>query len=147
MWTGSRRSGFTLPEVLVALAVFSILVAVLFPRVGGALRAREAADAPKRVAALIRTASSLAASQEVYIRVVHDPTGERIYLARSPSPSGPFEYLGPEYQVRLAPGIGVNPSGFTLLFDPRGILQSSSYPVSLSVGGTTLSVSRWGEAR
>jgi prepilin-type N-terminal cleavage/methylation domain-containing protein len=147
MWTGSRRSGFTLPEVLVALAVFSILVAVLLPRVGGALRSREAADAPKRVAALIRTASSLAASQEVYVRVVHDPAGGRIYLTRSLSPSGPFEYLGPEYHVRLSPGIGVSPSGFTLLFDPRGILQSPSYPVSLSVGGRTLSVSRWGEVR
>jgi prepilin-type N-terminal cleavage/methylation domain-containing protein len=147
MWTGSRRSGFTLPEVLVALAVLSVLAAVLLPRVGGALRAREAADAPKRVAALIRTASSLAASQEVYVRVVHDSTGRRIYLARSPNPSGPFEYLGPEYQVRLSPGIGVSPPGFTLLFDPRGILQSSSYPVTLSVGGRTLSVSRWGEVR
>jgi prepilin-type N-terminal cleavage/methylation domain-containing protein len=147
MWTGSHRSGFTLIEVLVALAIFSILAAIFLPRVGNALQNREKADAPKRVAALIRTASSLAASQEVYVRVVHDPGGNRIYLARSANASGTFEELGPEYQVRLPRSIGVNPAGFTLLFDPRGILQGSSYPASVRVGGTTLSVSRWGEVR
>ncbi len=147
MWTGSHRSGLTLIEVLVALAIFFVLVGILFPRMGNAIRDRERADAPKRVAALIRTASSLAASQEVYVRVVHDPGVNRVYLARSASASGTFEELGPEYQVRLPPSVGVSPAGFTLLFDPRGILQSSSYPASVTVGGTTLSVSRWGEVR
>ena len=147
MWTGSRRSGFTTAEVLVALGILFLLLVVFFPRMGSVFSNREAADAPKRVAALIRTASSLAASQEVYVQVVHDPSGRRIYLTRSPSASGPFDYLGPEYQVRLPSRVNVSPSGFTLLFDPRGILQSSSYPVTLTVGGKTLSISRWGEVR
>lgn len=147
MWMGSRRNGFTIVEVLVALGILFLLLVALFPRMGAVFSAREVADTPKRVAALIRTASSLAASQEVYVRVVHDPSGKRIYLARSPSASGPFEDLGPEYQVRLPPRVNVGPSGFTLLFDPRGILQSASYPVALTIGSATLSISRWGEVR
>ncbi len=147
MWTASRRSGFTITEVLVALSILFLLLVAFFPRMGVVFSNREAADTPKRVAALIRTASSLAASQEVYVQVVHDPSGRRIYLTRSLSASGPFEYLGPEYQVRLPSRVDVSPSGFTLLFDPRGILQSSSYPVTLTVGGKTLSISRWGEVR
>jgi len=147
MWTGSRHSGFTITEALVALGIFFLLLAVFFPRMGVVFSSREVADTPKRVAALIRTASSLAASQEVYVQVVHDPSGGRIYLTRSPSASGPFEYLGPEYQVRLPPRVNVSPSGFTLLFDSRGILQSPSYPVTLTIGGKTLSISRWGEVR
>jgi len=147
MWTGSHRSGLTLIEVLVALAIFFVLVAIFLPRTSEALQNQERADAPKRVAALIRTASSLAASQEVYVQVVHDPSRNRIYLARSARASGTFEELGPEYQVRLPPSVRVSPAGFTLLFDPRGILQSSSYPASITVGETTLSVSRWGEVR
>jgi type II secretory pathway pseudopilin PulG len=147
MWTVSRRSGFTITEVLVALGILFLLLVTFFPRMGAVFSNREAADTPKRMAALIRTASSLAASQEVYVQVVHDPSGRRVYLTRSSSASGPFEYLGPEYQVRLPPRVDVNPSGFTLLFDPRGILQSSSYPVTLTIGGKTLSISRWGEVR
>ncbi len=147
MWTASRRSGFTITEALVALSILFLLLVVFFPRMGVVFSNREAADTPKRVAALIRTASSLAASQEVYVQVVHDPSGRRIYLTRSPSASGPFGYLGPEYQVRLPPRVDVNPSGFTLLFDPGGILQSSSYPVTLTIGGKTLTISRWGEVR
>jgi prepilin-type N-terminal cleavage/methylation domain-containing protein len=147
MWTGYRRSGFTLVEVLVALAVLSVLVGIFLPRIGNALQSRERADAPKRVAALIRTASSLAASQEVYIQVIHDPRENRVYLARSASASGPFEELGSEYQVRLPPSVGVSPPGFALLFNPRGILQGPSYPASVTVGGRALSVSRWGEVQ
>jgi prepilin-type N-terminal cleavage/methylation domain-containing protein len=147
MWTGSRRSGFTVVEVLVALGIFAILAAIFLVRTGNVLRNREETDAPKRVAALIRTASSLAASQEVYVRVVHDPGVNRVHLARSATASGTFEELGPEYQVRLSPWVRVSPAGFTLLFDPRGILQSPSYPASVTLGGTTLSVSRWGEVR
>jgi prepilin-type N-terminal cleavage/methylation domain-containing protein len=147
MWTGSHRSGLTLIEVLVALAIFSILAGIFLPRAGNALQNRERADAPKRVAALIRAASSLAASQEAYVRVVHDPQGNRIYLARSTNASGTFQELGPEYQVRLPRSVGVSPVGFVLLFDPKGILESSSYPVSVRVGGATLFVSRWGGVR
>jgi len=147
MWTGSHRSGFTIIEILVALVIFSILAAIFLPRTGHTLQERERADAPKRVAALIRTASSLAASQEVYVRVVHDRGRNRVYLARSTSASGTFVELGPEYQVRLPASVSVSPAGFTLLFDPRGILQSSSYPVSVTVGRTALSISRWGEVR
>ncbi len=147
MWTASHRSGFTIIEILVTLVIFSILAAIFLVRTGNTLRERERADAPKRVAALIRTASSLAASQEVYVRVVHDPGRNRIYLARSTSASGTPEELGPEYQIRLSPSVRVNPTGFTLLFDPRGILQSASYPVSITVGRTALSISRWGEVQ
>jgi type II secretory pathway pseudopilin PulG len=147
MWTDSRRSGFTITEVLVALGILFLLLVAFLPRMGGIFWSREVADTPKRVAALIRTASSLAASQEVYVQVVHDSSGRRIYLTRSPSPSGPFMELGPEYQVRLSPRVNVAPSGFSLLFDPRGILQSSSYPVTLTIGSQTLSISRWGEVR
>jgi len=147
MWTVSRRSGFTITEVLVAVSILFLLLVVFFPRMGIVFSTREVADIPKRVAALIRTASYLAASQEVYVQVIHDPSGRRIYLTRSLSASGPFDYLGPEYQVRLPPRLDVNPSGFTLLFDARGILQSSSYPVTLTVGGKTLTISRWGEVR
>ncbi len=145
MWTGSHRNGLTLVEVLVALAIFSILATILLPKTGSALRNQERVDAPKRVAALIRTASSLAASQEVYVQVVHDPRENRIYLTRSASAFGTFEELGPEYQLRLPRSVGVSPAGFTLLFDPRGILQGSSYPASVTVGGKALSISRWGE--
>jgi type II secretory pathway pseudopilin PulG len=147
MWTDSRRSGFAIAEALVALGILFLLLVAFFPRMGTVFSGREVADAPKRVAALVRTASSLAASQEVYVQVVHDPSGRRIYLTRSPNASGPFGYLGPEYQVRLPHRVSVSPSGFILLFDPRGILQSPSYPVTLTIGGKTLSISRWGEVR
>jgi prepilin-type N-terminal cleavage/methylation domain-containing protein len=147
MWTDSRRSGFTITEVLVALGILSLLLIAFLPRTGSAFWSREEADTPKRVAALIRTASSMAASQEVYVQVAHDPSGRRIYLTRSPSASGPFEELGPEYQVRLPSRVSVKPAGFTLLFDSKGILQSASYPVTLTVGGKNLSISRWGEVR
>lgn len=149
MWTGRRpeTKGFTLPELLVVLSVLGLLLAVLVPGVGAVLRNREAADAPRRVAALIRSASALAASQEVYVEVVHDPSGRRIYLTRAKSSAGPFLPLGPEYQVRLSPSVAVTPQGFALRFDPRGLLLAPSYPFSLTVGGKTLSVSRWGEVR
>lgn len=142
---GRRSKGFTLPEVLVALAVLAVLLAILLPGVGGALRSRQAADAPKKVAALIRTASAMAASQEVYVEVVHDPTRGRVYLRRSEASSGPFLDLGPAFQVSLPPGTAVAPSGFPLRFNPAGLLEASSYPVKVTVGSRTLSVSRWGD--
>ncbi len=107
------------------------------------MQRREAADLPQKVAALVRSASSLAASREVYVEVVHDERRRLVLLRASPSKGGPYTELGPEHAVKLPPGANIGPSGFSLRFGPNGLLESPALP--LSVGSRTLEVSRWGE--
>jgi len=137
------RKAFTLPELVLVLAVVGILAALAFPRLSAAIDRIEVEGATNRLVTAHRRARVMALARGQVVRLsidsaqltISQPDGtEPLWSDVGPAASG-VQIAGPARQFTFSP------AGTTLGF--------SNATLQLSRGSTTrtIIISRWGRIR
>ena len=134
--SGSRRSGFSMLELLIAVTVLGILTLIAMPRIGRAAAFRDVAATKSEVSALLLRAKAVAMQRRrpVVFVVAVDRA-----LATTTTPAGTTVFLGAApYETER--GVEVSPVG-SLTVQANGlILSGTPYTIRLGKGGVVDSI-------
>ena len=148
MRTPRTFPGTTLPELLIALAVLSILVTLTAPRLAGALDGHAVRGARDGAAALFSRARALALARgTAEVRV--DLDGGRMVLA-SPAAAAPDDSTAVGAILPVAVATESRTTGIVVLrFDALGIGRFANHTFVFSRGRSTarLTLSSYGRPR
>ncbi|MGE3181489.1 MAG: GspH/FimT family pseudopilin [Phycisphaerae bacterium] len=138
----TRRSAFTLTEMIVTLAIVSVLSAIALPRFGSSLTNIRLDNAARRIARDVEFAQRNARAQSKTITMTFSPASDAYGIAGIPSLESPNR----NYRVVLPreyDGVQLQAANFgglqTLTFDGYGVPQSGG-SVTLTLAGSTRSV-------
>jgi len=126
-----NTSGFSLIEVIIAIAVFAILAAVAIPNYIGWLPKRHLQSSAVDVQAAINLAKMIAIRENTDVVLTFDPANEN-YLAFIDTDEDGSQDTG-ERTIRskgMSPGIDLNNTtipGHKLTFNSRGLADNSGY--------------------
>lgn len=87
----SSVKGFTLVELMVVLAIASIMLAMMLPNVSGYMSSLEINAAAEELATDLRSARQLAISKNVKTAIVIDINARQYALYRMPMPGKPWQ--------------------------------------------------------
>ena len=136
----SRRRGFTLIEMLMAIVIVGAVTLILFPKMTSAMVKVDVRGARTTLANVVAKARAAATttSRQTAVRVV----GNRVMVTArprlTPAGAGTIDTLGGVQDLNALYGVSVSPGsgGDSIPFDPRGIR---------SLGGTVkITVARSG---
>lgn len=120
-----QRDGFTLMEMMVAIAVLGIALAVAVPNLRGTLDRARAERVESELQSDLRLALSNAKATGRTIQIRFDPNGYRVVVAADTS--------NVIQQRNYEAGVAVNASGNPLVF-PWGMVQPADLNVSHRAG-------------
>jgi prepilin-type N-terminal cleavage/methylation domain-containing protein len=124
-----KNKGFTLVELMIAIAIMAILVAVSIPSFGRYLQSWRLNGETDQLASLMRSARSAAVSKHVNTVFVFDTTNDNYYYFEDADGDGTKD--SDEYcteTIDLPPGIilrGHTLSQTKILFGPKGNANES----------------------
>lgn len=140
---GSARRGFSLLEVITAVAIVGILTLMAVPRIGQALSRRDVAAARSEVSTLLLNAKSEAVSRRRPVTVLVSNTQTTISTT---SPAGTALFLRAAH-YGTERGVSAGPGG-TLTVQPNGlVLAGTPFVVRFRKGGVTDSLTVTGLGR
>lgn len=143
------QAGLSLIELLAAMVIIGIILAIVYPRISGISEAYLKSDS-RRVAALITYLSESASSKKLYYRVWFDLTNERLRVESSvagkeyaPSTDPALRELalreGVEIEDIVTPGLGKTASGeVSMVFAPA---SGEPFTLHLKAGESSMTVS------
>ena len=132
-WGRAGSSGFSLPEMMVVVAIAGLLMAVAIPnfvRFNARDRVATAASDLKAALGLARQAA-LARRVSYRVTVLSGPT--RIAIERRVGEdwvADPAQPLRPHPSVHLDSSFGADPNNTDLLIDPQGMVRSEDAPAA-----------------
>jgi prepilin-type N-terminal cleavage/methylation domain-containing protein len=134
---GSRRRGFSLPELLVVMAVGSMIAAISFPEMSRMLRKSRAVEAAGRIESVLRLAREKSLARRVHYRLTLDPDSRRYVVEYEESPgTWVADFDSP---VQLPDGVGFDAvlgdgsGGLELIVEPRGTIDFEDAPARITV--------------
>ncbi|HEX3235784.1 MAG TPA: prepilin-type N-terminal cleavage/methylation domain-containing protein [Gemmatimonadales bacterium] len=133
----SRRNGFTLIEVMIAVVIFGILVAVVYPRVGQVLAKNDVRSARTTLANTFARARAVAMQRSRQASV--NINGNSIVVTAKPrtaAGAGTMDSIGAVQNLNALYGVTVSPSVTmtSVDYDPRGFAAGlSATPVYIVV--------------
>jgi prepilin-type N-terminal cleavage/methylation domain-containing protein len=138
---GSRArvdAGFTLIEIVIALAIVTIMTVVAYTNLQDWIRAKNASGFRREVFAVLQEARIRASSSAIRQRVVIDLAGETATLQSFTLPSGPWQnarravVAAPAGSaiatVTPTPGSALTSGSYGLVFHPSGEMYGQSNP-------------------
>lgn len=142
---GSAR-GVTLIEMMITLAVLSIIVAIAVPDLVPMVHAQRVSGSAEEVASFVDRARRMAIAERRCVRVVVTPAGDALEVQRLRRPdcvTAPTDWSPPLAAVRAAPGIsflletlpGNEPDARSLVFRPNGRLRGDGDLAVIDDGG------------
>lgn len=130
----SLDRGFTLIEILVAIAIMSILLAIALPDWGPVLSSYRLSAAQRQVYADLQRARMRAIAENRRFRVKFFDATETYQIQRESTPgSGTYDTTW-EAAKSLPPGVNVQTDA-TITFQPRGTADAGSARLCNNAGG------------
>ncbi len=124
----TRRSGFTLIELVLVLMVLCIILAIAVPQLRGFMSGSAARDAATQVVALAQYARAKSAAESVVYRLTFDvQSGEYWLSADAADGTGQFTELGNDFGQHFK-----LPEGMTVTLDRLGTNITASSTASSS---------------
>jgi general secretion pathway protein H len=134
---GSDRKGFTLLELLVVLVIIGAMVSMVAPRMTGTLSNLNAKTTARKIAASLRYARSIAASEKAVYRAQFDLVSRQFLIEKLEGSSTRIKFMGEprddaqilhshRFQEELFFTFGEDPTKksemnvFSILFYPSG---------------------------
>lgn len=139
----SMRRAFTLPEIMLVLAVAAILVGIAIPRLSAALDSIEVEAAASHIVAAHQRARLLAVTHSQVVILSIDPA--ELTIRRRGEPTPLWSEAGPE-----ASGVTLEGPGHQFTFIPEGLtlgLSNATLRVARGAAYRTVVVSRLGRIR
>jgi type II secretion system protein H len=134
----STESGFTLIEIMVAIVIFAIIVAISFPMLAKANRTHRLNAAAGRVETELMRARSTAVTQQTPVRVSFNAGDNTVQLDQDRNNDGTFDTalrtINIDMDVAMA-NVSFN-GGNIVIFDQRGAPNSPG-TVLMGNGGET----------
>lgn len=131
---GRAGAGFTLIELVVAMAILAVAATLVAPAVGRGTETLRLRTETGRVAALLRQARQLAVSHHRATRVALDPGRNTVTLTAEDADKPVRELVMPA-EIRLS----VEAGGETLRFSSRGLTRDTRWVVE-GAGGRRLAI-------
>ncbi len=128
------RAGFTLVEIVVVLAILTVVAAIVLPAVGRGTEGLRLRSEAGRVAALLREARQRAVTQRRSTRVALDRVRNTVVLTAG-DPDHPLRQLTLPTGLRLTVAAG----GESLGFSPRGLTRETRWLLE-GPGGRRLAI-------
>ncbi len=128
----SRRSGFSLAEMLLVVSVLSVLTLMAVPRLERAVAARDLVAAKAAISAVFLRARAAAVDRRQSVLFTVDGG---VASASATSPSGPV--LVAEVPLRTQFSVQVTAPGRSLLIEPTGLIRSGT-PFVIRLARSTL---------
>jgi prepilin-type N-terminal cleavage/methylation domain-containing protein len=125
-WGGcvSRRNGFTLVEIMIAVVIFGILVVAVFPRVGQVLAKNDVRSARTALANTFARARAVAMQRSRQASV--SINGNSIVVTAKPrtmAGTGTMDSIGAVQNLNTLYGVTVTAPVASIDYDPRGFAQ------------------------
>jgi len=124
-----KRTGFSLVELLVVVAIVSIVAVAFSMTVRGALTRRHVKDFPDNLATMISSMPAIARAKQEPVHLVHN--GNRVYLVLDSAPGTSLAL-----SIRVPPGVSL-PDGTLFTADERGRLSGPNNPLPIQLDGRT----------
>ncbi len=132
---GGTRGGFSLPELLVVLAIGSMIAAISFPEMTKMLRKARAIEAADRFESTLRLVREKALTRRVNYRVTFDAPGSQYTIEFEETPG--TWVLDFDSPVSLPAGVGftadlcAGSGGTDLIVEPRGTASFEDVPAEI----------------
>lgn len=129
----TRRSGFTLIEMLMVVAIVSALVLIGYPKVSTAMVKTNVRGARTTLANMFAKARAVAAQTSRSTRLVF--AGNRVWVVASPrlTGAGTFDTVGAIANLNTVYGVTLTSPVDSVKFDPRGLAAGFGATTTLKV--------------
>ena len=134
-----NRHGFTLMELLIAVALVAVMAAMAVPRIGTALTRQSVRSARGAVVTLHAKARGAAIQRGRRTDLIF--TGNTVLVRTRHPVTGALDTVGSPENLLRRYGVTVSTSRDTLTFDPRGLgMESGNTKITVQKGAFTESV-------
>lgn len=132
------RSGFTLAEVLAALVIFGILLAIAAPRMTGIVKSAGRSSVTNQLAADLSLTRMRAMRAGNRARLVINTAGTGYTVELRGRDGALVEQVKTVSLTRDYPGLTLSPANDSVVFDGRGLRRSGATTIVAMQGSTSL---------